>query len=197
MKTNQHLGDITPSKKSFDNLDAVFSSFKKKEFNESHDRNRSDLINRALLELIQKEKEPCFLLAAVLEFIERVEQEKLLDHYVLNSFELWLNLRSELSFEENYRVRAKIAGKFIERSDYQAFFPIGMGKIYEGPHFVTGHKSPDLDTTVASFWGWLDSFAARVSSGMHMWNLPGGPPPSQIEIDWVFRDVFGRFYSFT
>ena len=35
-----------------------------------------------------------------------------------------------------------------------------MGKIYEGTHFVTAHKSPDLDTTIASFWGWLDAFAA-------------------------------------
>lgn len=143
------------------------------------------------LELIQKESEPCFLLPAVLEFFERAGEAKILEHYVFNSFELWLNHRSGLVLEENYRIRAKIAGKFIHRGDYQALFPVGMGKMYEGSHFVTAHKSPDLDTTVASFWGWLDAFAARVSDGMHIWNVPGGPPASQIEIEWIFRDLFG------
>jgi hypothetical protein len=185
------LGDIVLSKKSFAGLDAVFREFEKKEFMKLVDRKRSDLLNRALLHLIQKEPEPCFLLSAVLEYIERVDHEKLLEHYAFNSFEIWLNHDSGLSNEENYRVRAKIAGKFIERGDYQALFPIGMGKVYEGSHIVTAHKSPDLDTTVASFWGWLDAFAARVSDGMHLWNLPGGPPASQIEIDWMFRDLFG------
>jgi hypothetical protein len=192
MNTEKHLGDIVLSKTSFTGLDAAFATFAKADFKALIDRRRSDRINRSLLELIQKEKEPCFLLSAVLEFIERVGKENLLDHYVFNSFEIWLNQHSELSFEENYRVRAKIAGKFIERVDYQALFPIGMGKVYEGSHFVTAHRSPDLDTTVASFWGWLDAFAARVSDGMHIWNVPGGPPASQIEIDWIFRDIFGE-----
>ncbi len=40
-----------------------------------------------------------------------------------------------------------------------------MGKVYPGSHFVTAHGSPDLDTTVASFWGWVDAFSARVSEG--------------------------------
>src|SRR5690606_9481244 len=47
------------------------------------------------------------------------------------------------------------------------------------------------DTMVASFWGWMDSFAARVGDGLHIWNLPGGPPSSQIEIEWIFKDLFG------
>ncbi len=191
MKTQKLLGDVVLSKKSFTDLDAAFREFEKKEFKSLVDRKRSDLVNKTLLELIQKEPEPCFLLPAVLEFLERADKEKLLEHYVFNSFEIWLNQHSGLTAEENYRVRAKIAGKFIQRSDYQALFPIGMGKVYEGPHFVTAHKSPDLDTTVASFWGWLDAFAARVSNGMHMWNVPGGPPASQIEIDWIFRDLLG------
>ena len=119
-------------------------------------------------------------------------EESDLPHYSFSNFELWLNQFSGLSFEENYRIRAKIAGKWIERRDYQTLFPIGMGKVYEGTHFVTAHKSPDFDTTIASFWGWLDAFAARVGDGLHVWNLPGGPPPSQIEIDWIFRDLFGE-----
>ncbi len=185
------LGDFSVGREGFSDLDAVFGRFEAKEFEGLVDRKRSELVNRALLELIQKEPEPCFLLPHVLEFVERVDREKLLHHYTFTSFELWLNLASGLSFEENYRVRAKIAGKWVERSDYQVLFPIGMGKVYEGTHFVTAHKSPDLDTTVASFWGWMDAFAARVTSGLHVWNVPGGPPSSQIEIDWIFRDLFG------
>jgi len=183
------LGNHPITVRFFDGLDPIFEELK------SHkklvDRKRSEKVNRALLELIQKEDEPCFLLPAVLEFVKRVDEEKILQHYRFNSFEIWLNQFSGLDFEENYRVRAKIAGKWVERSDYQNLFPIGMGKVYEGTHFVTAHKSPDLDTTIASFWGWLDAFAARVSCGQHIWNLPDGPPPSQIEIEWIFRDLFG------
>jgi hypothetical protein len=186
------LGDLNFKKGSFSKIDAVFSEFKKKEFRSLTDWHRSDRVSRALLGLIQKEPEPCFLLAAALDFIQRIEADKVLASYTFSSFELWLNQYSGLSFEENYRIRSKIAGKWIQRDDYHPFFPIGMGKIYEGTHFVTAHKSPDLDTTVASFWGWLDAFAARVGDGLHIWNVPGGPPPSQIEIEWMFRNLFGE-----
>jgi hypothetical protein len=185
------LGDFSVGREGFSDLDLVFERFKTEEFRRFPDRKRSDRVNRELLALIEKESEPCFLLSHVLEFVERIDREKILHHYTFTSFELWLNLASALSFEENYRVRAKIAGKWIERGDYQILFPIGMGKIYEGTHFITAHKSPDLDTTVASFWGWMDAFAARVTRGLHVWNVPGGPPSSQIEIDWIFRDLFG------
>ncbi|HRW58926.1 MAG TPA: hypothetical protein P5048_04870, partial [Chlamydiales bacterium] len=74
----------------------------------------------------------------------------------------------------------------------QRLFPVGLGQVYKGSHFVTAHKSPDLDSTISSFWGWLDAFAARVSSGLHYWNVPGGPPKSQIEIKLLFLDIFGE-----
>jgi hypothetical protein len=67
-----------------------------------------------------------------------------------------------------------------------------MGKVYSGSHYVTAHSSPDLDTTVASFWGWVDAFAAKVSEGLHIWNLPGGQPPAQIEIEILFDQLFGK-----
>ncbi len=183
------LGDHSITVQFFDGLDAIIKKIKNSKT--PIDRKRSDLVNRALLELIQKEPEPCFLLPAVLEFVRRIDEGKILAHYSFTSFEIWLNQYSGLSFDENYAVRGKIAGKRVERGDYQSLFPIGMGKVYEGTHFVTAHKSPDLDTTIASFWGWLDAFAARVSDGLHIWNLPDGPPPSQIEIEWIFRDLFG------
>lgn len=185
------LGDVVLRRATFSDLESSFREFSTREFQGLIDRKRSEWVNRVLLELIQKEPEPCFLLAAVLEFIERVEKEGLLQHYTFTSFELWLNQFSHLSAEENARVRAKIAGKAIDRSDYQGLFPISMGKVFEGTHFVTAHRSPDLDTTISSFWGWVDAFAARVGDGLHIWNLPGGPPGSQIEMDLIFREIFG------
>jgi hypothetical protein len=183
------LGSHKVTLKRFSGLEGVIK--KLKGFKSPVDRKKSEKVNRTLLELIQEADEPCFLLPAVLEFVEKVDAEKVLHHYTFTSFEIWLNQFSGLSFEENCHVRAKIAGKRIERGDYQTLFPIGMGKVYEGTHFVTAHKSPDLDTTIASFWGWVDAFAARVGDGLHIWNLPEGPPASQIEIDWIFRDLFG------
>lgn len=191
METFSLIGEFHFDKKPLVGVDEVFHTFYTKDFQKLNDRKRSDHLNRALLDLIHKQEEPAFILAGVLDFVERVDREDILHHYRFNSFELWLNQYSGLSFEENLGVRAKIVGKKIPRDDYQALFPIGRGKVYEGTHFVTAHKSPDLDTTVASFWGWMDSFAARVGDGMHVWNVPGGPPASQIEIDLIFRDIFG------
>ena len=127
---------------------------------------------------------PCFLLPAILDYLKKVEE--IISGITFHDFELWLNQFSGLSFEQNYAVRAKIAGKSLPREGYQILFPIGMGKIYPGSHFVTAHGSPDLDTTVASFWGWLDAFAARVSEGMHLWNVPGGAPPCPVEMQFLF-----------
>jgi hypothetical protein len=189
--TPKLLGDYSYKKNIFKNLDEVFATFYQKKFKILPDRKKSDLVNKALLKLIETEREPCFLLSHVLNFIERVDQEKILLHYRFTSFELWLNQYSKLSFTENLKIRGKIAGKWIPRDEYQILFPIAMGKVHSGTHFVTAHKSPDLDTTIASFWGWLDAFATRVGDGLHIWNLPGGPPESQIEIKLIFEDFFG------
>ncbi|MCC6127847.1 MAG: hypothetical protein IT584_01420, partial [Chlamydiae bacterium] len=163
------LGDFGIGRDGFSGLQAVFQRFAQEDFLTLPNHKKCEEVNRTLLGLIQQEPEPCFLLSSVLEFVERIDQEKILHHYTFNSFELWLNQSSGLKFEENFHIRAKIAGKRLERSDYQILFPIGMGKVYEGTHFVTAHRSPDLDTTVASFWGWLDAFAARVTDGLHVW----------------------------
>ncbi len=181
------LGDRSFQKKTFSQLDSALVRLK----STPAGYQRIEEVNRTLLEFIQKEKSPCFLLGAVLDFISRIDQDGILERYTMSGFELWLNQNSQLSFEENLKIRGKIVGKWIERNDYQSFFPIGMGKVYEGTHFVTAHKSPDLDTTIASFWGWVDAFGARVGDSLHIWNLPGGPPASQIEIQWLFSDYFG------
>ena len=183
-----HLGEISFQKKKFSDVKETLQDLKKTGL--SIEKERSDAVSAALCSLIQKEPEPCFLLSAVLDFIEQTGE--IVPNYTFQSFELWLNQFSGLSMEENLRIRGKIVGKWVDRSDYQVFFPIGMGKMYEGSHFVCGHKSPDLDTTIASFWGWVDAFGARVSKALHIWNLPGGPPTSQIEIKWAFEDIFGK-----
>src|SRR5581483_5871265 len=43
----------------------------------------------------------------------------------------------------------------------------------------------------ASFWGWVDAFTARVSNGLHLWNVPGGAPTAQLEIGILFNQTFG------
>src|SRR3990172_2071753 len=186
------LGNYTVSLEKFKNLDPLFKTFHTKEFQNLTNQQKFECVNQRLLEQIQTAKIPCFLLAAVLDFIHRINEEKILVDYNFSNFEVWLNQFSLLKPQDNYAVRSKIIGKCIPRDQYQAMFPISMGKVYPGTHFVTAHSSPDLDTTVASFWGWADAFGAKVSEGRHLWNLPGGPPASVVELDYLFEQTFGK-----
>ncbi|MBS0621914.1 MAG: hypothetical protein JSR80_03020 [Verrucomicrobia bacterium] len=139
-----------------------------------------------LLSALQKAAEPCFLLPRLLKALGALGRR-------FEEFESWLDQQS-LTFEENRRLRGKIAGRFLPREEYQFFFPVGGAKRYKGPHIVTAHASPDLDTAVASFWGWLDAFAARITLDRHEWNFPGGVPTPQIER--LFNSAFGEnFFS--
>lgn len=185
------LSEFTPAAKMFKNINEVINSFKDKPFLDASLRKRFRKINETLCKLIQEAPDHSFLLPAVLDYLNRINNEKfLIDPLNLATFEFWLNNFSELSDEENYHIRSKIAGKNIPRSEYQAYFPIGMNRTYSGTHFVAAHLSPDVDTMMASFWGWMDAFAARVSSGIHLWSLPGGPPDSPVTS--IFSDMFGK-----
>ncbi len=188
----KELGDFLPSPAKFKKLEILLKEFQDASFSPRNVRQKTDRVNRLLFDLIQKEKTPCFLLPAVMEFIEKINKLNILESYAFYQFELWLNHFSHISPEENAMVRSKIVGKHIPRDAYQSLFPIGMGKKYPGSHYVTGHTSPDLDTTVASFWGWMDAFGAQVCDGVHVWNLPGGPPAAQVEIGILFFEMFGR-----
>ncbi len=188
----KHLGDFVLSAYRFEGLEEIFASWKTREYKKLNHKQKSERVNRVLLEKILEAPNGQFLLVAVVEYIDRVAREDVLMNYTLSSFELWLNQFSGLSEEENYHVRAKIVGKWVPRDEYQTIFPIGMGKIHPGSHFVTAHASPDLDTTVASFWGWVDAFGARVSEGIHVWNVPGGAPASSIEVALLFHHIFGQ-----
>lgn len=190
MASSQLLGDSLCSLTTFPSLDKVLLPFKTSAFSSENFHSKQEKVSRALYELISLTPSPCFLLAAVLDYIEKAQS--FLDGYTFAHFELWLNQFSHLSPEENYLVRAKIIGKFVPRNAYQGLFPIGMGKTYPGSHFVTAHGSPDLDTTIASFWGWIDAFGARLAEGLHIWNVPGGAPESQVETDLLFPQLLGR-----
>jgi hypothetical protein len=187
----QKLGDFSLDLMRFPNLEKKLGDLVTPEFLRDVSK-RMDKINSLLLSLIQETKTPCFLLAAVNEFIDSVMKKDWIPVYSLSHFEFWLNQFSLLSEKENYEVRAKIMGKSIPREAYQVLFPVGMGKTHFGSHYVTAHSSPDLDTTVASFWGWVDAFAARVGTGLHIWNVPGGPPRAQVEIGFLFHQFLGK-----
>lgn len=182
--------DEIPLYDSFPTIDTVIASFHSPAFLTLSVRKRFRTVNRALYDLIQAAPPKSFLLGAVLAFMDRINREKILNEPLnMASFEFWLNNFSDLSDQDNYETRAKIAGRWIPRGDYQAFFPIGMDRVYTGTHFVAAHLSPDVDTMIASFWGWVDAFAARVGSGLHLWCLPGGPPDSPVTS--IVHEMFG------
>lgn len=178
---------ISPS---FPHIEKIVDQFRKTEFLNLSYRKRFRQINETLYQLIKEAPPQSFLLRPALDYVARINREKLLpEPYDFSMFEFWLNHFSGLSDQDNFETRGKIAGKYIPREEYQPFFPIGMGKTYKGTHFVTAHLSPDVDTMIASFWGWIDAFGARVGTGLHRWCLPGGPPDSPITT--AFSQFFG------
>lgn len=186
------LGDFSLHLARFPNLEKALSELEASFSPPQTEKDRLEKIHTLLLNFIHSSEMPCFLLGAVGEFIDAVSNRNWVESYKFSHFEFWLNQMSGLSAQDNYLVRAKIMGRYIPREAYQTLFPIGMGKTYMGSHYVTAHGSPDLDTTVASFWGWVDAFSARVSKGLHIWNVPGGPPGSQIEILFLFNSLIGE-----
>jgi hypothetical protein len=185
------LGECVPTLQSFANLEESLLKFRAANFRSLSSRKKFVRISKALLQLIQAHSTPCFLLGAVLQFIDRVNEEKLADEpYSLTGFELWLNHFSTLSMDEILAVRGKIVGRLVPRDEYQVFFPVGMGKTYQGSHFVAAHLSPDVDTTISSFWGWVDAFGCRVAEGTHQWSLPPGLSDGHIRL--FFDGLFGK-----
>lgn len=185
------LGSLAFKKKSFPGISDLIRSFKSAEFQLLNAFQRQLKVSEALFQLIDTSKQR-FLLCEVIDFIERISEEEVCEKFNFSFFELWLNQFAEIDQAKNLYIRGKIVGKQIPRSEYQEMFPIGMGKMYDGSHVVTAHSSPDLDTIVASFWGFIDAFAARVGSGIHIWNIPGGPPSGLIELNLLFNDIFGK-----
>ena len=188
VKNSSLLSKYTPPSSTFEEIDTLIDKFRTPAFLKLNLRQRFRQVNQTLAQLILDAPPQAFLLKPVLNFFDRINKENILnDLFNFSSFEFWLNLFSGFSEKENYAIRAKIVGKHLPREEYQSFFPIGMGKTYFGTHFVAAHLSPDIDTMIASFWGWIDAFAARVGSGLHLWCLPDGPPDSPTTS--FFRDL--------
>lgn len=147
--------------------------------------------SRKLLELIESTPAPCFLLPAVIDYLAKVNAVvDFGEPFTLAHFEFWLNQFSGLDTQANLLVRAKIMGKYVPRHEYQCYFPIGTGKVLPGSHFIAAHLSPDMDTTICSFLGWCDAFAAKAAEAQHYWVLPGGPPNTPMLR--LFFDFFGE-----
>ncbi|MGR3973596.1 MAG: hypothetical protein QRY72_03380 [Candidatus Rhabdochlamydia sp.] len=186
------LGDLLISPRLFLQTESLIQQFKTPIFAQLSPLEQEHQVCKQLLEAILQEDKDSFALIPTLHFIDQIVSENILPSFHFLRFERWLDHDSHLSFEDNLYVRGKIAGRWIPRHCYQKLFPLGEGKMYPGPHFVTAHASPDVDTTIASFWGWVDAFAARVGSKGHIWNVPGDTPPEHLEISLLFTSLFGK-----
>ena len=62
--------------------------------------------------------------------------------------------------------------------------PDRNGKVFSGTHFITAHLSPDVDTMIASFWGWMDAFGAASGPARIYGTFPGGPPDSPVHLSF-------------
>lgn len=184
------LGDFSANTQSSLDTQSILKLCNEASFKEKNLHQRLTLIFSHLTDAILKHNGSVFLLPTLVKFFKEIKEKDILPHAHMAYYELWLNQFSGLSHEDNYKIRAKIAGKYLPRDFYQTYFPIGQNKTYFGSHIVTAHSSPDLDTTVASFWGWIDAFAARVSEGLHHWNVPGGAPNYQVEFKLIFDEIF-------
>ena len=163
-----HSSNVSPQ------LRTSFESLHNASFLALTSQEKFNTICQILYHFLDKLPQQSFALVPLLDFIHVINQAHLLDSPLrLHNFEMWLNALGNISEEDNARIRAKIAGRNIPREEYQAYFPLTANKPQWGSHIVTAHSSPDLDTAVASFWSWLDAFAARVGGGLHYWNVPG------------------------
>lgn len=185
------LGEHAIQLATFPKLEETMRQFQEPAFQRLGHRKKTKLVSHELLRFIEEVESPAFLLGAVLEYISAINKEKLFDEpYTLTFFEFWLNHFSGLPFEEVLKVRGKIIGRYVPRDEYQIYFPVGSGKMFLGSHFVAAHISPDVDTTVASFWGWADAFGCRVAEGTHQWSLPSGLSDGHLRL--YFQRVFGE-----
>ena len=190
MHSETSLGNFTPTIFSFPRCEEEVNALAEREGKGENEREQIEAICHKLIHLIKQAPQE-FLLPAVLEYMGYVRKYFSFSFaYRFSLFELWLNESATLNEKERGRIRGKIGGKWIPRGEYQRIFPIGMMQQYEGPHFVSAHRSPDVDTTIGSFWGWLDSFTISVGRGRHIWNLPKGALPGHIEA--FFSSILGE-----
>ena len=144
-----------------------------------------------LVREIDEYESPCFLLPHILSFIREVRKNAY-PTFTFDSFEFQLIHFEGLSEKRLYEICGKIMGRYIPRSEYQSFFPIGANKKYKGPNISVSHLSADVDTCVASHICFMDAFAARVGTSCHYWRVPGGAPKENADIDFIFHRPYGE-----
>lgn len=185
------IGEIKFSPREFEEMDHLAKDFTSDKFKSKTSIERNNIVNKALLDLIMKRPKNSFVLNEVINYMQFVSENNVLDgSFNQTAFERWLNQHSGLSYEENREIRGKIVGKYIPRDEFQIYFPVAHNKVYNNSHAVTAHNPPDLDSTTASFIGWLDAFACRVGGAMTIWNLPQGQPGPIISK--LFLDMYGE-----
>ena len=154
-----------------------------------------NLVHKTLFDLIFESKNNDFLLSCVVDYCARIDCLAVIESNVsINSFEHWLNIYFENNYideEQVMLVRGKIVGKYIPRRDYFNSFPIYGNRLFRGSHHVTAHKNPDVDTIIASFVSWMDSFSCRLTSNLHYWNVPMGEP-SELNA-YFLKKFFGKY----
>lgn len=195
MLLKKHLQSID----SFPNVRETVKNFIVSISSDTNVWERFNKLHGLLLQYIEKSEQP-FVLKAVLHFMEVCEELKVISDYRIKHFERWLIDQRDIDSERKNSIRGKITGMYLPRDAYQVFFPIANQKSFEGPHFVLAHRSPDLDTVIASFWGWMDALGAGVGKKVHLWNVPPQMSCHNFEINAFFHepfksDIFSRIAS--
>jgi hypothetical protein len=72
------IGDVNLHLDRFSNLDSLFSEFQSESFKTKSSRQRFRFVNEKLITLIQEVPSPAFLLAAVIDYIDRINKSKVL-----------------------------------------------------------------------------------------------------------------------
>lgn len=184
------LGDLQTEAPSFKETEEFIEKYRSADFQKLNALARYRQVSRDLLALL-KNHNRSFLLSQFLDFITRVSRARVLDGAMNQTgFESFLNRQADLSYEENRKVRARISGKYLPREQFSKLFPIGQNKVHSGSHAVTAHNPPDLDTTTASFYTFLEAFSCRVGDSLTVWNVPNGRPGP--EITFLFDVLFPK-----
>ncbi|MFZ4772994.1 MAG: CBS domain-containing protein [Chlamydiia bacterium] len=143
---------------------------------------------QSLTEFIRSHSAPCFLLDEVVKRLAGKISEGC--QVSISDYEFYLKYLSGLSLQEQREVRNKIMGRSAPKEFAQLIFPVAAGGQLPGSLVVTAHMSPDIDTVVTSFNGWMDAFEMDVCTGLHRWNVPNDPKEI-LEVKLLFLDRFG------
>lgn len=147
----------------------------------------------SLTKFLMEHPSPCFLLHEVVKQLEGKYAEGV--QLSIADYEYYLKHQSNLTKEEQMVLRQKIMGRKGPKEMAQTLFPVAASGKLPGSIVVTAHMSPDIDTVVSSFNGWMDAFEMDVAENLHRWNVPNDPKEI-LEVKLLFINHFGpHFFS--